>query len=878
MGIDIIIPVYNGYEDIIKCMESIRRHTDLQENRVFLVNDKSPDERILPLLEKQAEQNIIIIDSETNEGFSASVNKGILASDRDVILLNSDTVVTENWVEKIVRCAYSDTSIGTVTPFSNSATLCSVPKFGVDNEIPVNLTVDEMAEIIEKVSVHKYPHITVAVGFCMFIKRSVIQEVGLFDAETFGKGYGEENDFCNRAEQYGYCHVLCDDTFIYHKGTASFASEEKRKLIEKHTKILEKRYQAQMMKNHLYCVQNPDQDLRDHLEPFFKIRNGKKNILYSVHCDFRKDAADHIGGTQLHVKDLVFSLKDKYNVFVMSRDGDYLRLTIYIEDSRISYKFYIGAKSPYFQFHNIRLEKLYEIFMRVFTIDLIHVHHIFGLSLDIFSVAEKYQIPLALTLHDYYYICPTIKLYTHKEKICDGSDGAESCKECMFRNCGVIHTVEYLKKWRENMKSAIMKCSRIYTPSEKAKSIYLEYYPEIGDRIEIIEHGLDMNESIEEPKDTKSKEIKKTAEFFIEQHLSEKSDVLSGWAYIAGMDNKNIDIVIEITDRYGTSHRFAAKKQHRPDLKEINKWYEMAGFSVRINTNWFAPGTLMVKVLAVLDEETECVIWEETYKKRNDKIRNDENLNVAFIGGVSIEKGSKLIKKVIQSEDQAVNWYIFGGIGDRELEYTEQGNLIKTGDYVREELKAMLVNYNIDLICILPVWHETFCYTLSEAVMCGIPVVVTDTGAVADRVRKYQYGWVVSVENGVQECIDLIRKFSKDPSILKKKKRELADMSFKSVDDMAAEYDGCYRNIMKEKSVKAEEATPDDYQILYQGLKVGSSHAKGDYLVAAELNDQLQTILSSTSYKVMLFFAQIRFPFKKQIKALMYKIYKLLRR
>ena len=59
----------------------------------------------------------------------------------------------------------------------------------------------------------------------------------------------------------------------------------------------------------------------------------------------------------------------------------------------------------------------------------------------------------------------------------------------------------------------------------------------------------------------------------------------------------------------------------------------------------------------------------------------------------------------------------------------------------------MLVNYNIDLICILPVWHETFCYTLSEAVMCGIPVVVTDTGAVADRVRKYQYGWVVSVEN-----------------------------------------------------------------------------------------------------------------------------------
>ena len=179
-------------------------------------------------------------------------------SNRDVILLNSDTIVTKNWVEKIVACAYREAEIGTVTPLSNSATLCSIPIMCQDNPIPDNCTIDELADIVEKYSLKKYPRITVAVGFCMFIKREVINLVGTFDAETYERGYGEENDFCNRAEQYGYKHVMCDDTFIYHKGTASFNTEEKRKLCEAHDRILQERYPMQMRKNHIYCVTNPE--------------------------------------------------------------------------------------------------------------------------------------------------------------------------------------------------------------------------------------------------------------------------------------------------------------------------------------------------------------------------------------------------------------------------------------------------------------------------------------------------------------------------------------------------------------------------------------------------------------------------------------------
>ncbi len=131
-GTDIIIPVFNGYEDVIACMESIAAHTNLKTNGVIFVNDASTDEKIMPLLSIYAEKygaNVSVIDSRKNQGFSASVNIGMKASDRDVLLLNSDTIVTEGWLDRMRTCAYSDASIATVTPFSNCATRLNVTEY-----------------------------------------------------------------------------------------------------------------------------------------------------------------------------------------------------------------------------------------------------------------------------------------------------------------------------------------------------------------------------------------------------------------------------------------------------------------------------------------------------------------------------------------------------------------------------------------------------------------------------------------------------------------------------------------------------------------------------------------------------------------------------
>lgn len=81
MDIDIIIPIYNAFDFVRKCIETVIEHTDLTQHTLLLVNDKSTDERILPLLNSFIKENqslnIILINNKDNQGFVRTVNIGM---------------------------------------------------------------------------------------------------------------------------------------------------------------------------------------------------------------------------------------------------------------------------------------------------------------------------------------------------------------------------------------------------------------------------------------------------------------------------------------------------------------------------------------------------------------------------------------------------------------------------------------------------------------------------------------------------------------------------------------------------------------------------------------------------------------------------------
>lgn len=226
--VDVIIPVYQDLAVTHRCLDSVLGHRQQRPHEVIVIDDASPDSDLVRYLDDLAAAGrITLLHNPVNQGFVATANRGLaLHPDRDVVLLNSDTEVTSDWLDRLARCAYAGVTTGTVTPFSNNATLCSYPHPSAANELPPGLSLAETDALFQRANAGRWLEIPTAVGFCMYIRRDCLQAVGAFDEHNFGLGYGEENDFCMRAAKAGWRHALCADTYVYHVGGVSFGERQ----------------------------------------------------------------------------------------------------------------------------------------------------------------------------------------------------------------------------------------------------------------------------------------------------------------------------------------------------------------------------------------------------------------------------------------------------------------------------------------------------------------------------------------------------------------------------------------------------------------------------------------------------------------------------
>lgn len=763
--VDIIIPIYNAFDELVRCFESVVKWTDLTRNRLILVNDNSPDERVYQYLEEVRKEHIIVIHNDRNKGFSANINLGMAQSEEnDVILLNSDTVVTRNWVEKLEACAYSDCSIATVTPLSNNATLCSVPNFCEENKVPDGYTVDEYAELIERISLKRYPKIPVAHGFCMYVKREVINKIGNFDAETFQRGYGEENDFCSRATEAGYHHVMCDNTFILHTGTSSFVSEEKQKYIAEHEKIIDTRYPDLNREVQIHCRDNPNamvsENVRFWIDYARKVQ--RKTMMYLVQSDFRADAKDNVGGTQLHVKDLTNGMRSMYDILVAARNDVYLNVTLYTENKEFFFKYYIGEEGNYRQFRSARFAGVYRKILNNFGVDCVHIHHTKGLSLELFYEAEKRGIPVFATIHDYYYLCPNAEMVSNRKELCIGKEVDDTCKACLRQQMGIIETLPYLSIWREEHLRALKCAEKIFVPSFSTQRIITDYFGELRDRIIVVEHGI--------------------------QPIDETSDI--------------------------------------PDEKR--------------------------------------------------------NFHVAFLGGINIAKGYQNAVELIKKSDKKIRWHLFGAFEREDAAVERKRNFINVGRYQREELPLLMKKYSIDLVCILPICSETFCYTLSETVSCGIPVLVTDTGALGERVRKMDCGWVVPADAAASDILAVIDRLKGRGEEYRHKLERVRGIKIKTVEEMCQEYQWIYDEYL---AANSKTETCCDNKWLLSGIMSGvgrdvvlQEDTDETIMRLEDMERQIYELRHSFAYRAVKKIAKIKIPFRRQIKAVIYKAYERIRK
>ena len=239
-GLVVAIPIHGAAQLVERCVESVVASMAINPPFTLeLRDDASPDAEIGALLDRYTQTpGVRIVRQPENLGFTRTANAAMDAAWRDdVILLNSDTVVANDWVARLRNAAHSAPDIASVTPFSNNATIASFPEFLIDNALAPGQSVAQLDRAFSSVNSGQTIDIPTAVGFCMYIRRDAIDRVGLFDAVSYPRGYGEENDWCMRALAAGLRNVLATEVYVFHKGGSSFG-ESRRELMQAGDRVL----------------------------------------------------------------------------------------------------------------------------------------------------------------------------------------------------------------------------------------------------------------------------------------------------------------------------------------------------------------------------------------------------------------------------------------------------------------------------------------------------------------------------------------------------------------------------------------------------------------------------------------------------------------
>lgn len=439
---DVVIPVAGAAAELEECIASLLATTDLTRHRLQLVLDgpaAPATELLVAELSRRDDVALQVLRHPRRRGFVASVNHALERSQGDVVLLNSDTVLTEGWLEKLQAAAYSSPAIATATPFSNHATLCSLPRMGEENALPAGWTVERFAALVERVSERRYPRIPTGVGVCLYVKRRALDELGHFDEASFGLGYGEESEFCTRALRAGWLHVLDDATFIYHAGQRSFGRSRRRRVAAAHRKM------RRLHPEYLPTIASfLDQD------PLAPVRRRVLSALAEEEERGTEPSGDPIvhvvhgwppynhAGTEEYARWLALWQRAHRPVAVYARIADPFRdsgQAVELLDHGVRVRLVVNnfdQRDPLARnaIRNRRLDRDFARFLDQLRPALAHVHHLSGHSMSLVRVLRRRRVPYVFQVQDWWSLCARANLVDRRGRLCSGP-GLGKCSDCL---------------------------------------------------------------------------------------------------------------------------------------------------------------------------------------------------------------------------------------------------------------------------------------------------------------------------------------------------------------------------------------------------------------------------------------------------------------
>jgi len=465
IAVDVIVPVYRGLDDTRCCIESVLASRCRTPFELMAINDASPEPEVTQWLREAADRHgFTLIENEENLGFVATVNRGMEQHpERDVVLLNSDAEVANDWLDRLHAASRRRPRTASVTPFSNNATICSYPRFPEGGPLPNGWSVAALDDVFAETNPGEQVEIPTAVGFCMYIRRDALDAVGLFDVERFGKGYGEENEFCMRAAQAGWKHVLAGDCFVRHAGGVSFGESASGRQ-EVAGQVLREMYPAYDGLVARFVRDDPARRLRLAVDLARLARTDVPLVLHVSHALG--------GGTARHVRDLGEAVDGAVRSLALepARDGEG-RIRLFRPDPSEGLDISFAPGKDY----DLLVETL-----RTAGVDRVHFHHVVGLPEAVRDLPARLGSPYDVTLHDFYFFCPQKHLQDKDHRYCGEPDVA-GCRACLQQRPAPGNLS--IEDWRARSSRFLEAAERVLAPSDAVLDRMVRHFPRANLRL-----------------------------------------------------------------------------------------------------------------------------------------------------------------------------------------------------------------------------------------------------------------------------------------------------------------------------------------------------------------------------------------------------------
>jgi GT2 family glycosyltransferase len=408
-NLTVVIPIFNAYDYVTRCLDSVL--STINSIDILVIDDASTDPRINPyLLSLESCGKIRLITNQTNKGFVKTVNLAFANSkSNDVVLLNSDTIVFDGWLEGLVKTSISVENVATVTAMSNAATIFSLP-FTEEFVCEPQLT-EVIARDFRTIPIFDVLQVEVPTchGFCVLITRDALNEVGYFDEKTFGLGYGEENDFSMRAINLGFKNLLAPSVVVHHYGSKSF-QETREKLALRNTDSLLRLYPNYLAKVNDFLQRK---ELDQYRLRAIRALNKAGVINLSTHV------THSLGGGV------------RKSIEMETRKSDAILLIIEpVDEFAVKLKFSYSELALELKLNGYAGDDLFKELFEYLGIQTVVIQHLLGYSTELTNSLMSSKTEKILRLHDFYYICPRIHLVGQTNTDCNLPD-IGTCNNCL---------------------------------------------------------------------------------------------------------------------------------------------------------------------------------------------------------------------------------------------------------------------------------------------------------------------------------------------------------------------------------------------------------------------------------------------------------------